>query len=303
MCRIKLTTTVFFIKTAFVCVQKNDIMLKSGEIQKLIVSRFTDNGAYLIDTEENEVLLPNRYVTESLETGNEVEVFLYHDSEDRIVASTDMPYIIVGEVALLECIDISAFGAFLDWGLPKDLFIPISNQAVDMEVGRWYLVYAYRDNITDRIVATAKLNKFINNDEIFVSVNEEVEIVVGHRNEFGYRVVVNNKNWGMIYHNQIFRDVNVGEILTAYVTKITEDNRIDISLTPTGAGQAQEGAKILLELLEQNRGNIDLGDKSSPEQIYAFTKMSKKMFKRGAGTLLKEGKVEISDYNIKFLKK
>lgn len=274
-------------------------MLKSGEIQKLIVSRFTDNGAYLIDTDENEVLLPNRYVAEGQKVGDEVEVFLYHDSEDRIVASTEMPFIIVGEVALLECLDISAFGAFLDWGLPKDLFIPIANQTVDMEVGRWYLVYAYRDDLTDRIVATAKLNKYINNDEITVEVGEEVEIVVGHENEYGYRVVINNKNWGMIYHNQIFCEVKVGQILTAYVTKVTEDFRIDVSLTRTGKGQVDDAAVRILELLEASNGVLELGDKSSPEQIYTITQMSKKMFKRGVGSLYKEGKVEISDFSIK----
>lgn len=279
-------------------------MLKSGEIQKLIVSRFTDNGAYLIDTEENEVLLPNRYVAENQQVGNEVEVFLYHDSEDRLVASTDMPFIIIGEVALLECVDISAFGAFLDWGLPKDLFIPISNQSVSMEVGRWYLVYAYRDNLTDRIVASAKLGKFIRNDEeITVKVGEEVEIVIGHESDLGYRVIINNKHWGMIYHNQIFREVKVGEIVTAYITRVTEDNRIDVSLTRTGFGQVEDAASRLMELLEASGGVLDLGDKSSPEQVYTTTQMSKKMFKRGVGNLLKEGKIEISDFSIKLVKK
>lgn len=278
-------------------------MLKSGEIQKLIVSRFTDNGAYLIDTEENEVLLPNRYVTENQKVADVVEVFLYHDSEDRLVASTDMPFIIVGEVALLECVDISTFGAFLDWGLPKDLFIPIANQSVIMEVGRWYLVYAYRDNITDRIVASAKLGKFISNETITVNVRDEVEIVVGHESDLGYRVIINNKHWGMIYHNQIFKEIKVGEILTAYITKITEDNRIDVSLTRTGIGQVEDAATRLTELLEKNNGVLDLGDKSSPEQIYTITEMSKKMFKRGVGNLLKEGKIEISDFSIKIVKK
>ncbi|MEG0499695.1 MAG: S1-like domain-containing RNA-binding protein [Rikenellaceae bacterium] len=290
-------------KTAFVRVRKKENMLKSGEIQKLIVSRFTDNGAYLIDTEENEVLLPNRYVAENQQIGNEVEVFLYHDSEDRLVASTDMPFIIIGEVALLECVDISAFGAFLDWGLPKDLFIPISNQAVNMEVGRWYLVYAYRDNLTDRIVASAKLGKFIRNDEISVKVGQEVEIVIGHESDLGYRVIIDNKHWGMIYHNQIFREVKVGEITTAYITRITEDNRIDVSLTRIGFGQVEDAAARLTELLEAAGGVLELGDKSSPEQVYTQTQMSKKMFKRGVGNLLKEGKIEISDFSIKLVKK
>ena len=276
-------------------------MLKSGEIQKLIVSRFTDNGAYIMDTDENEVLLPNRYVHEELIVGNEIEVFLYHDSEDRLVASTDMPYLIIGEVALLECVDISSFGAFLDWGLPKDLFIPKANQNMDMEIGRWYLIYAYRDDLTDRIVASAKLGKFISNEEITLNVRDEVEIVIGHEGELGYRVIINNKNWGMLYHNQIFKEVKVGQITTGYITKITPDNRIDVSLTRTGMGQVEDAALRIWDMLQANNGEIQLGDKSTPEEIYNATEMSKKMFKRGAGSLLKERKVEISDTTIKVI--
>lgn len=278
-------------------------MLKLGEIEKLSVNRFTDNGAYLVDEAENEVLLPNRYVLEEFVEGSEVEVFLYSDSEDRIVASTDMPFLVIGEVALLECVDISTFGAFVDWGLPKDLFVPISNQSVNMEVGRWYLIYAYKDNLTERIVGSAKLGKFISNEDITVNVGDEVEIVIGHESELGYRVIINNKHWGMIYHNQIFKDVKVGQISTGYIVRVTEDNRIDVSLTRTGVGQVEDASLEILDMLRKNNGELNIGDKSSPDEIYKITNMSKKMFKRGVGSLLKAGEIEISDFAVRLLVK
>ncbi len=277
--------------------------MEAGKIESLIVSRFTDNGAYLMNTEEEEVLLPNRYVQEGAKVGDEVKVFLYHDSEDRIVASTDMPYAIVGEVSLLECVDVSGFGAFLDWGLPKDLFVPKANQGVFMEVGQWYLVYLYVDNITGRIVATSKLNRYINNDTIEVEPKQEVELVIGNRSDLGYRVVINNRNWGMIYHNQIFRDIELGDIVKGYIVRVTDDDRIDVSLTKLGVDQLDESATIIKELLDKRDGVINLGDKSTPEDIYSLTGVSKKMFKRGAGKLLKEGIIEIEDYKIKRINK
>lgn len=277
-------------------------MLKAGEIERLIVSRFTDNGAYLINTEEEEVLLPNRYVDEDLKVGDEVKVFVYLDSEERIVACTEMPFIIVGEVALLECVDVSGFGAFLDWGMLKNLFIPFSNQSVEMEVGRWYIVYAYRDEQTGRVVATTKLGRYINNDDISVSVKEEVEIVVAKRNDFGFRVVINNKHWGMIYHNQIFKQVEIGDILTGYIVRITDDNRIDVSLSKLGVEQFGESADVIMSLLTEMDGVLPVGDNSTPDEIYKITNMSKKMFKRGAGKLLKEGKINIGDFKIEQVK-
>ncbi len=276
--------------------------MKAGNIEKLFVSRFTDNGAYLMNTDEEEVLLPNRYVEEGMEVGDELKVFVYCDSEDRLVASTEMPFIIAGEVALLECIDVSAFGAFLDWGLPKDLFVPLSNQSVRMEEGKWYLVYAYVDDLTNRVVGTAKLNRFINNDEITVEPKEEVELVIGMRNEMGYRVVINNKHWGMIYDNQIFKEIEIGDIVNGYIVRVTDDYRIDVSLTKLGMGQVEESSEIILELLEKGGGELALGDKSSPDDIYNQAGISKKMFKRGAGKLLKDKVIEISDYKITKIK-
>lgn len=277
-------------------------MLKVGEIQNLNVNRFTPNGAYLIDDQENEVLLPNRYINDKTHEGEEIKVFVYHDSEDRLVASTDFPYAVSGEIAHMKVIDTNGSGAFLDWGLPKDLFLPLSNQPYKVDVGDWCVVGVYIDDVSGRAVATTALNKIVSNTEITVEIGQEVEIVVAQKHELGFRVVVNNCHWGMIYKNQIFQDVEVGDIVTAYVTKITEDDRIDLSLQMVGVKQIRNASDVLLALLEQNDGELELGDKSSPEEIYEKTKLSKKMFKRAIGGLLKLEKITIEPLKIKLLK-
>ncbi len=276
-------------------------MIRAGYIQTLCVKRFTQNGAYLIDEDENEVLLPNRYITEKTKEEDEIKVFVYYDSEDRLVASTDIPYAIAGEIALMECIDKNNIGAFMDWGLPKDLFLPLSNSQYSIEVGSWYVVGVYVDEVSGRIVATTNLNRLLSNNLIDVEPMDKVEIVVVSQHELGYRVAVNNKYWGMIYENQIFQTVEIGDILTAYVTKITEDNRIDVSLQPVGIKQIKNAADVILNLLTENGGELDLGDKSSPEEIYDITKLSKKMFKRGVGGLLKSGKIKIEPTKIRII--
>ena len=276
-------------------------MLKAGYIQTLNVNRFTLNGAYLIDDEENEVLLPNRYIDEKTHDGEAIEVFLYHDSEDRLVASTVFPHAVAGEVACMEVIDTNSAGAFLDWGLPKDLFLPLSNQQHRVEVGHWCVVGVYIDELSGRVVATASLNKMVSNSEINLTIGQKVEIVVAQQHEYGFRVVVNNTNWGMIYNDQMFQEVELGDILTAYVTKITEDDRIDLSLQMVGVKQIRNASDILLALLEKNNGELELGDKSSPEEIHELTRLSKKMFKRAVGGLLKLEKIAIEPTKIKLL--
>lgn len=284
-------------------------MIEAGRSQTLYINRFTPQGAYLVadlserDKEDpEEVLLPYRYLTDGMKEGDSVGVFVYYDSEDRIVATTDVPYIKVGEVAQLEVIDRSNYGVFLDWGLPKDLFLPFSNQTYRPLVGDWCVVYAYIDNLTGRIVASMRLNKLLSNEDVSdVSVGEEVNIVLAEKTDRGYRAAVNNRHWGMVYEDQIFKDVRVGDILKGYVTRVTDENRIDISLHPVGQKQQDEASRVLLRMLEDNGGVLTLGDKSTPDEIYARTQMSKKMFKKGVGALLKAGKIKISDEKIELL--
>ena len=222
-------------------------MLKAGRIQTLTVSRVSEYGLYLADEEQNEVLLPNRYTSLTDKVGDRKEVFLYHDSEDRLVATTETPLLREGEAGYLRVVDMTAHGAFLDWGLHgKDLFLPNRNQQGGILAGHSYIVYLYEDNITGRCVATTKLKSFINNDLITVKPREEVSLLVASESEIGFRVIVNNRHWGMIYRNQIFRPVAVGDRLKGYVRRITEDNRIDVSLQQTGFAQVKDSAEVLL---------------------------------------------------------
>lgn len=270
-------------------------MLTAGNMHTLHLSRFTDNGAYLMDEEMEEVLLPNRYVTKSMEIGDSITVFIYNDSEDRLVATTETPKIKVGEVASLEAVGTTPFGAFLDWGLPKDLFLPKSNQQSFVEEGYWYVVTAYCDNVTGRVVASTKLGNVVNNDEILVKEGDKVDIIVAQRNDMGFRVVINQKNWGVIYDNQIFQEVYVGDCLEGYVARITEDNRIDITLRKPGFDGIKSGAKHLIELMLKSNSTLAVCDDSTPEKIHEVTNMSKKAFKRSVGFLLKNDAIKQQD--------
>lgn len=279
-------------------------MLKAGRTQRLTVSRITEHGIYLADEEQNEVLLPNRYTSLADKVGNEKEVFIYHDSEDRLVATTETPTIRVGEAGYLKVVDKTIHGAFLDWGLfGKDLFLPNRNQQGGIYAGRSYIVYAYEDNITGRCVATCKMKSFINNETITVAPRQQVELLVASESPIGYRVIIDNRHWGMLYHNQLFRSVAIGDRLTGYVRRITEDNRIDVSLQQEGYAQVKDSAEELWRLLEAHDGMLPVGDNSAPEEVYQLTKMSKKVFKRSLGVLLKSGRVEAEPHSIKICKR
>ena len=274
-------------------------MLKAGRTQTLTVSRTTEHGIYLADEEQAEVLLPNRYTSLADKVGDRKEVFVYHDSEDRLVATTEQPLLRVGEAGYLRVVDKTAHGAFLDWGLHgKDLFLPNRNQQGGILIGHSYVVYLYEDNVTGRCVATTKLKSFVNNDPITVAERQRVTLLVASESEIGYRVIVNNRHWGMIYRNQIFRPVAVGDRLTGYVRRITEDNRIDVSLQQAGFAQVKDSAQTLLQLVRDNGGFLPLNDDSAPEEVTRLTQMSKKVFKRSLGMLLKRGEVEVGEKGI-----
>ena len=275
-------------------------MLRAGRIQKLTVSRISDYGLYLADEEQNEVLLPNRYISLTDKPGDEKEVFLYHDSEDRLVATTETPLLRVGEAGYLRVVDKTAHGAFLDWGLyGKDLFLPNRNQQGGIIAGRSYIVYLYEDSVTGRCVATCKLKSFINNDSITVAPRQEVDLLVASESPIGYRVIINNRHWGMLYRNQLFRPIAVGDRTKGYVRKLTEDNRIDVSLQQEGFAQVKDSAEVLLQLVRDNGGFLPLNDASAPEEVNRLTQTSKKVFKRSLGMLLKRGAVTVDEQGIK----
>ena len=275
-------------------------MLRAGRIQILTVSRISDYGLYLADEEQNEVLLPNRYISLTDKPGDEKEVFLYHDSEDRLVATTETPLLRVGEAGYLRVVDKTAHGAFLDWGLyGKDLFLPNRNQQGGIIAGRSYIVYLYEDSVTGRCVATCKLKSFINNDSITVAPRQEVDLLVASESPIGYRVIINNRHWGMLYRNQLFRPIAVGDRTKGYVRKLTEATRIDVSLQQEGFAQVKDSAEVLLQLVRDNGGFLPLNDDSAPEEVNRLTQTSKKVFKRSLGMLLKRGAVTVDEQGIK----
>lgn len=268
-------------------------MIYPGLYNTLRVNRISEFGLYLIDEEENEVLLPNRYVSLDNKVDDMMEVFVYHDSEDRLIATTQKPYITVGQVAYLKVVDKTVHGAFLDWGLEaKDLFLPNSNMVGRVEAGHHYVVYAYSDNVSGRVVSTMALRGFIRNEELSLKRGDEVEIVAALRTDLGYRVVINNQNWGMIYDNQIFKKIEIGDRMKAFVRRITEDNRVDLSLQKEGYDQVKVSADNLMEIMKKHDGKLMLHDNSDPKEVRAVTKMSKRVFKRAVGYLMKRGEIE-----------
>lgn len=274
--------------------------MKVGQIQTLTVARISDYGLYLADDKGQEVLLPNRFVSLSNAIGDKIEVFVYHDSEDRLVATTDRPLITEGQVASLKVIDKNIHGAFLDWGISgKDLFLPNRNQQGGVVAGRSYVVWLYVDNITGRCVATMKLKSFVDNDIITVKPRQKVDILVASESPIGYRAIINSRHWGMLYKNQVFRPIRIGDRLEGWVRRITDDNRIDLTLRQEGYDGVATSAEDLLSLIKEHGGTLPVGDDSSPEQIHAATQLSKKVFKRAVGILLKRGEITAEGTQIK----
>ena len=274
--------------------------MKVGQIQTLKVNRISDYGLYLIDEEGQEVLLPNRFVSLDNKEGDEIEVFVYHDSEDRLVATTDKPLITEGRCAALKVVDKNIHGAFLDWGISgKDLFLPNRNQQGGVLAGKKYIVWLYVDNITGRCVATMKLKPFIDNDIITVKPRQKVDILIASESPIGYRAIIDSRHWGMLYKNQIFKPVKVGDRLEGYIRRITDDNRIDLTLRQEGYDGVANSAEDLLKLIKENGGELPIGDNSSPEKVHALTQMSKKVFKRAVGILLKRGDIATDGESVK----
>lgn len=266
-----------------------------GAVNNLRTSRFTANGAYLIDSSNTEVLLPNKYVPQDLAEDSEIEVFVYTDSEDRLVATTLTPKVMRDQFACLEVKDTSTHGAFLDWGLEKDLFVPFKEQERKMKTGQWYLVYAYLDKLTKRMMASSYAYRYMDKDLSALEEGQEVKVLVGNMTPYGIQVIVDNKYQGMLYENEVFEELLMGDTRTAYVKKIREDQKLDITLRKTGLENLEEGAQKILSALARNNGKLNIHDKSSPEEVQMMLQMSKKNFKRSLGILYKMKKVSLGD--------
>lgn len=276
-------------------------MINIGEYNTLTILREKEPGLFLCDEEDNEVLLPNRYVPKEFKIWDKLEVFVYLDNEERLVAVTDKPYITKGEFAVLRCNQVSEYGAFLDWGMVKELFCPFKEQAFKMKKGGWYLVYCYLDEKSDRLVASSKTNKFLSNKELAVEQFEEVDLIVSHPSEIGMNVIVNKKHSGLIFNDSIFQDLSIGDKLKGIVKKIRSDNKLDIALGQVGYRNIEPNAEAILCELKDNSGFIDLTDKSSPEDIKELLQMSKKSFKKAIGSLYKQKLITIKENGIRLL--
>jgi uncharacterized protein len=274
-------------------------MVEVGHKNKLAVVKEVDFGLYLDGGERGEILLPSNSVPADWEIGKELDVFIYRDSEDRIIATTETPYAMVGEFAMMKCISLTNIGAFLDWGLAKDMFVPFREQKVKMIVGRWYLVHVYLDFETERVVASAKIDKFLDNIPPEYNPGDEVNIIVAERTDLGYKVIIDHAFWGILYENEVFTELNKGQILKAYVKKIREDDKIDLSLHRYGYRKVEDNLQRILDKLESEGGEVFLSDKSSPEDIYDMFGISKKTFKQAIGNLYKQKLIDITTQSIK----
>ena len=267
--------------------------MKQGEFNLLTAKRRTLNGYYLVDEEDTEVLLPNKYVPSGMKPDDEISVFIYKDSEDRLIATTIKPTIQLNEFAVLEVVDVNSVGAFLDWGLEKDLLVPYSEQSSKMQIGVSYPVFLYLDEQTQRLVASGRINRFLDNDEITVNNNDEVELLVCNSTDLGVNVIINNIHQGLIYDNELFQAISLGDRITGWIKNVRSDNKIDVSLQRQGYVNVAPNAEKVLQSLKSNDGFLNLTDKSDPIMILAKLEMSKKVFKKAIGLLYKQKLIRI----------
>ncbi|RHW76599.1 S1 RNA-binding domain-containing protein [Colwellia sp. RSH04] len=272
-----------------------------GKFNTLKVIAKTDNGAYLDAGDLGEILLPNRFLPDDCEVDSLVSVFIYLDSADRLIATTEKPLAQVGEFVSLKVAQVNKMGAFLDWGLPKDLLVPYNQQHTKMEVGKYYLVRVFLDQRTERIAASSKLDKFIDVWPAEYTDGEEVSLTIANKTDLGFKAIINDLHWGLLYDNEIFQPLRVGRKITGYIKKVRDDGRLDLILTRGGKGKVIDFADKFIRFLQDNDGFTTLNDKSNPELIKRTLGVSKKTFKATVGNLLKKGKVSIEKNGIKLL--
>lgn len=262
--------------------------IKLGEYNLLEVVKEVDFGVYLDGSEDGEILLPTRYVPQGCKPGDVLNVFIYLDMDERLIATTLQPYVKVGEFACLEVAWVNQYGAFLDWGLMKDLFVPFREQKMKMLKGNSYVVHVHLDEDSYRIVASAKVEKYLSKDMPEYNAGDEVEILVWQKTDLGYKVIVDNKFGGMIFKNEIFTDVRIGMKMPAYIKQVRPDGKIDLELQKGGVKKVEDFADALLEYIRGNGGSTPLNDKTEADVIYNTFGVSKKTFKKAVGDLYKK---------------
>ena len=275
-------------------------MIQVGAYNNLKVAREVAFGLYLDDGAEG-ILLPKRFVPEGAKPGDELKVFLYHDGEDRLIATTQQPRGVLGDIVKLRCVSVTPQGAFLDNGLMKDIFVPKSKQQRGMIPNGEYLVKIYLDDQTGRLAATEKIEQYLSNDLLTVKELEVVDLIVYRRTDIGYVVIINNQHTGVLHHNEIYREITAGDRFTGFVKKIYPDNKIDVSAGKPGYNRVEDETEKILRLLKENNGYLTYHDKSDPEAIYSFFGMSKKTFKMTTGNLYKQRKISFEDGGIRLI--
>lgn len=274
--------------------------LNIGKYNELEVVKETDFGIYL-RTDTSEILLPTKWIPQNTRIGDMLNVFVFRDSEDRLIATTIVPYATADTFAFLEVKQINNTGAFLDWGMDKDLLVPFREQVQAMQPNKSYVVFVYVDETTNRLVASAKLNKFIEREPNDIVEGDIVELLVYSETELGFNAIINNRYSGLIYKNEVFESIRIGDKLKGYIKRIREDNKIDLSLQKSGFELVDDVKWRILNLLKQNNGFLPLNDNSSPEEIKKQLQISKKAFKKAVGTLYKERLVKLSDKGVELV--
>lgn len=276
-------------------------MIRIGEYNTLTVCRVVDFGLYLDDGKEG-ILLPKRFMPKGIKIGDGLNVFLYHDSDGRIIATTQKPKGILDDIVLLRCVSTTPQGAFLDWGLMKDIFVPRAKQISHMLPNGDYLVKIYLDEQTGRIAATEKIDFFLSNEVLTVKEMEVVDLTVQRKTDLGYVMIINNLHTGLLHFNEVFRNLDIGDRMKGFIKKIyPENNNIDLVIGKPGYGRVEDESEKILRLLKQNKGFLPYHDKSDAELIYSFFGMSKKTFKMTTGALYKQRKIIFTDDGIKLL--
>lgn len=273
-------------------------MMQLGAYNTLTIVRETDPGLYLVDTEENEVLLPHKYKPFEYAIGNVLEVFVYLDNEERPIATTEEPAMTLGGFAYIRCEDVNKHGAFMDWGLTKQLFVPFNEQITPFKKGKSYVIHLYLDEITNRLVGSNKTFKFTDNEILTVAEKDQVNALITHISEHGAHAIVNQKHAGLIHTSNIFEDIRPGDLIPAYVKKIRPDKKIDLVLQVPGYKSIEPNAHYVLEELKAAGGFLALHDKSTPEDIKNELGLSKKSFKKAIGTLYKDKLIVIQEDGI-----
>ena len=277
-------------------------MVEIGKLNRLKVVKEVDFGLYLDGGSQGEILLPIRYVPKDCNVGDEIEVFIYRDSEDRIIATTEKPYVMVGEFACLKVVSVSHTGAFLDWGLPKDLLVPFSEQIHKMEEGKRYVVGVYLDEASDRIAASAKLDDCLYREsEDDFELGEEVDLFVSNKTDLGYQVIINNSHFGLLHNHEVVHPLKRGEKIRGFIKNIREDGRIDVTLHMKGHEKIDDGAQVVLKVLKAEGGFVGVTDKSPPALIDAMFGISKGMFKKAIGSLYKRKVITLEDDGIRLV--